>query len=95
MKISKELLTETYGLPYSYDCSLEHDVEVIEDKVIGNSRWSIQHSLIFRVADNFYRAKYSVAATECQDEGPWEYEEEVEITPVHQVEKTILVWEAL
>lgn len=66
---------------------------ILEDKITGNSRWNILHSIIFSYGDKFYSAKYSVGATEMQDNGPWEYIDEVECTEVKQVEKLVKVWE--
>ena len=68
------------------------DAEVIEDKITDNGRWSIHHKLIFKHKDKFYSTGYSVGATEMQDEGPWEDEDEVECTEVEPKEKTITVY---
>ncbi len=68
---------------------------IIEDRVSGKSRWSIEHDIIFDYEGKYYKAGYRIGATESQDEMPWDYEEFVEATEVHQVEKTIKVWEAL
>ncbi len=46
---------------------------IIRDEITGNSRWSIQHELIFTFDGKLYRTNYSVGATEMQDEGPFEY----------------------
>ncbi|MGG0757534.1 hypothetical protein [Brevibacillus laterosporus] len=81
-----------YGLPEEgYD-----GVEVILDQIVDQSRWSIYHDIIFKWTDGkYYSTGYSVGATECQDEAPWEYMDEVECTEVHQVEKIVKVWEAV
>lgn len=91
IRISSDELRE-YGLPYEgYD-----GVEVLEDNITHTSRWSIFHSLVFRWIDGkTYKTMYSVGATECQDESPWEYEavvicEEVELVPV-----TVMRWKAV
>jgi len=82
----REFLVDELDLPWE---------GVIEDKIIDNSRWSIQHEIIFEVEGKFYRTYYSVGATECQDERPWEYEDEIECTEVEkklvQIEKWIPV----
>jgi hypothetical protein len=68
---------------------------VVKDRILDNDRWSIRHEIIFQQDDDdkFYRAYYSVGATENQDEGPWEYEtSEIECTEVHQVEKLVKKW---
>jgi hypothetical protein len=85
MKFKREFLTEELGLPWFK----EHKVE---DKVIDNSRWSIDHELVFKYNDKFYQTYYSVGATECQDEHPWEYDDEVNCTEVIQQETKVMAW---
>lgn len=85
IKLSREVLREQLDLPYS----------AIEDKITGTSRWSTHHEIIFKYEDKFYRTGYSEGSTEIQEERPWEYESEVECTEVHQVEKTVKVWEVI
>ena len=82
MKFKKDFLIDELDLPYS----------AIEDKVIDNSRWSIQHEIIFEHEGKFYRTHYQVGATESQDEGPWEYDDEIECTEVAQKEITVMAW---
>ncbi len=78
------------------DADLPYDGDVIEDNMVDHSRWAVGHEVIFRWKDGkTYRAYYRHGATESQDERAWEYEDEVECTEVHQVEKTIKVWEAV
>lgn len=74
---------------------LERETEVVSTEMVDTSRWSIIYEMIFKYNDKFYRTCYSVGATETQDESPWEYEDEVDCFEVHQVEKTVLVWEAV
>lgn len=74
VKFTKDFLMGELDLPYS----------AIKDKVWDNSRWSIFHEIIFEHEGKFYQTSYSVGATECQDEGPWEYEDEVECTEVEK-----------
>lgn len=65
-----------------------NNIEHIEDNIMDNSRWSIIHSLVFKDLDTgkFYASNYSIGATECQDESPYQYEDDmiecVEVTPV-------------
>jgi hypothetical protein len=82
MKFKKDFLIDELDLPYS----------AIEDKVIDNSRWSIQHEIVFEHEGKFYRTYYSVGATESQDEGPWEYDDEVDCTEVVKQEITVMAW---
>lgn len=58
---------------------------VVRDIIVDNSRWSLQHELIFKFDGKLYRAYYSVGATEMQDERPWEYEDEVKCIEVMAV----------
>lgn len=82
MKFKTDFLRDELDLPYS----------AVEDEIIDNSRWSIHHAIIFEHDGKFYRTYYSVGATECQDEGPWEYEDEVDCTEVTQKEVTVMAW---
>lgn len=67
------------------------DVEIIQDEITDNSRWSIQHSLVFRFEDKFYETWYQVGATEYQDESPWEYApDEVDCTEVAPKEVVVI-----
>ena len=49
---------------------------------------------MFRYGDRCYRTIYSRAATECQDESPFEYEDDlIECDEVVKVEKLVTVYE--
>lgn len=65
---------------------------IVEHKLVDNSRWSLHYEIVFEHEGKFYRATYSVGATECQDEAPWEYEDKVLCEEVKQVEKLVKVW---
>lgn len=77
---------------------LDDDCETLEkvsDAIVDNSRWSIQHSLIFKdkASGKFYAAGYSVGATEQQDEGPWEHDgDDIVCAEVRPVEKVVIVY---
>ena len=63
------------------------DAEIISDEIVDTRRWSIDHELIFRFENKFYRVSYSVGATEMQDERPFENEDdEIECTEVQPVQ---------
>jgi hypothetical protein len=64
----------------------------IFDEITDNGRWSIYHRCIFEDNGKFYEAYYSVGATECQDESPWEYEENVDCYEVELKEITVKKW---
>lgn len=83
IKLHKDFLLEELGLPDA----------AIKNNIIGTSRWSIIHEIIFAHDGKFYKTTYRVGATEMQEESPWEYEEEVNCIEVQLVEKTIKVWE--
>jgi hypothetical protein len=85
VKFTRDFLKNELDLPFN----------AIEDEVVDNSRWSIYHSIIFEYDGKFYQTSYSVGATECQDESPWEYEDEVECIEVHKVQKMVEVWESV
>jgi hypothetical protein len=86
MKFKREMLQD---IVYD-DCAV---AERIEDDVIGNSRWSINHVIIFKYRDKFYKSYYSVGATETQCENPYEYEnDEIECPEVEQKEVKVMEW---
>ncbi len=85
MKIPKEIMT---GI-------LENRKDIVQNNIVDNSRWSIIHEIIFKYNDKHYQAYYSVGATECQDESPWEGMDEVDVFEVTQVAKTVLSWEPI
>ena len=76
-----------------YDLNLPSNA--IEEKVVDVTRWSIVYEIIFKIEDKFYSTIYSTGATEQQCEGPWEYEDDIECTEVHEVEKIVKVWEPI
>ena len=68
----------------------------VENKISGNSRWSVKYEAIFKDVETgkHYRSSYSKGATESQEESPYEYDnDEIEVTEVKQVEKMVKVWE--
>ena len=67
--------------------SLDLPASALDDKLIGTSRWSIQHEIIFQFEEKFYRTWYQVGATEYQDESPWEYDEEITTEEVELISK--------
>lgn len=78
-KFARNFLVDELGLPYS-----------AKDRIIVDKlRWSIIYEIIFEYEGKFYSTHYSGGATECQDEQPWEFEEEVECVEVeHQLVET-------
>lgn len=87
-----KVITKTFTKDYLRD-ELDLPYNAEEDKVIDNSRWSINHEIIFKDTDGkMYSTYYSVGATESQDESPWEYEDEIECTEVELREITVKKW---
>lgn len=64
----------------------------LEDKILENTRWSIIHEIIFEYEGKFYRTHYSIGATECQYETPWEYDNEVICTEVEKKPVVVEQW---
>ena len=68
--------------------------KIIENKLVGHSRWSLVLSLILEKDDKYYTVEYSTGSTELQDEIPFEYDEDeielAEVTP-QQILTTIYV----
>lgn len=86
MKFKKEDLIEgIYG----------HEEQVtVLDEIISQSRWSIHHRRVFSFNGKFYETKYSVGATEYQEERPYSDEDdEIECKEVFPKEKIIIVYE--
>jgi hypothetical protein len=42
----------------------------------GSSRWAQEWRRVFEFQGKFYETYYRVASTECQDESPYEYDED-------------------
>ncbi len=71
----------------------DEEFNVIEDKIINKARWNVHHRVIVKRSDGkFFAARYSCAATEYQDERPFEYDD-ADFVEVFEREKTIIVYE--
>lgn len=80
---SKDYLKNEFDLPWT----------AIYDEIIDTSRWSIHHRCVFKDVDGkFYEARYSVGATESQDERPWEYDTDVTCDEVELREVKVTKW---
>jgi hypothetical protein len=70
------------------------DGVVMEDDVSHKTRWSLCYRMVFKHEDKFYVTRYSIGATESQDESPYEYEDdEIECKEVFPKEVTVTVYE--
>jgi len=88
--------TETvlaWGLPYDSDEA--EGVKVLSDTITDTGRWSVHNRLIVEIKGKVYETSYSIGSTEYQDESPWQGDSTVEFIEVHEVEKTIKVWERI
>lgn len=96
LTVSKETLTETWGLPDVYKQENEF-VQVLRNDMRHRSRWATQYDLIFKVKETgkIYQTGYQVGSTEYQDEGPWEDKAEVTLVEVEPFEKTIIDYRAV
>lgn len=80
---SKDYLVNELDLPWR---------NIIFDRIIDTTRWSIVHEIVFEDKGKFYMTTYSEGATEYQDERPWEYEDEVKCTEVELKEVKVKKW---
>lgn len=79
----KTYLVNELDLPWS----------AVEDIIADVSRWSVHHTIVFQDGDGkYYKTNYSVGATECQDERPWDYQDTVECIEVEQRQVTVMRW---
>lgn len=88
-------VTRTFPKKDIWDGWWDPAVEIIEDEIFETSRWSEHHRVVFKYGDKHYRTAYSQGLTEYQDETPFEYQETIEATEVHQVERVVKVWAAV
>lgn len=88
ISVPAETMKDVWGLPHDPDPSL---VEDLRNQLVGRSRWSLRYELVFLLKETgkIYRTTYSEAATESQDERPWEYVDSVVLEEVEPYEKTI------
>jgi len=68
--------------------------EGVFQEIIERSRWSILYREIFQHDGKFYETYYSTAATECQDELPYEFDDDdIWCDEVELIEKVTKVWQ--
>lgn len=83
VKFSKEKMDEVLD---------EIDGEVLQDTIVAHRRWSVTHHLIFSLEGKIYSTRYSVPATELQEQDRWPGDQ-VECVEVRTVEKLVTVYE--
>ncbi|CAB4142534.1 hypothetical protein UFOVP434_17 [uncultured Caudovirales phage] len=71
--------------------------EIISQEITDKGRWSIHYELVVKNLETgkVYKTYYSVGATECQDEGPWENDSEIELHECVAKEKVIIEYEII
>jgi hypothetical protein len=85
LKFAKEFLVDLAWETHDDDI-----VTIMSSEAIGKTRWKIQHELIFKFEDKFYQTFFEMPATEMQDCGPYEFEDdEIECVEVEPYEVTI------
>lgn len=52
-------------------------VVLIYNKTVDTTRWSTVHEAVFQFEGVYYKTSYRNAATECQEEQPYEYDDDV------------------
>lgn len=73
-------------------------LERVAGDISGTGRWSIHHWMVFKDkgTGRFYQTRYSVGATESQDESPFEYDgDDIVCIEVRPVEKVVTVYEGV
>jgi hypothetical protein len=67
------------------------DFRKIKHDLIDTSRWSLVYQMIFQYQEKYYQSVYRSAATEIQDERPYEYDpDEIECAEVKPIERTVI-----
>ena len=73
------------------------NLKLIQEEIVYTSRWTIINERIYQNLDDntYWQTNYSVGATECQDESPYEYDgDEIEFTQVFPKEVVTTVYVA-
>lgn len=73
-----KVIDDKVHLPQSYLADLAYtdaveDWRVVERKIVDHKRWSVVKEMVVKTPDgNYYRTRYSVGATEMQEEYPYD-----------------------
>lgn len=108
MKITKELAQALLELYENGDATTDWEDDwfegeqrvnfrLIHSELVDTTRWSHIHERVYWDLDNdkYWQTTYSVGATECQDESPYEWEKEVELVEVKPVEVKVVTYEVV
>lgn len=66
--------------------------DAVYDEIIDHTRWSVVHAVVFKYEGKYWQTKYSVGATESQDERLWEGQDEVACREVELKEVLVKQW---
>ena len=89
MQLEKELLLSILN----EDIDDDSPWSIVENDIIDTCRWSEIYNFTVhdKETNKYYNTTYSCGATECQDEGPWEYEGDlINVTEVEPKEVTVI-----
>lgn len=65
--------------------------DLLVNELVDNTRWSLMYRRVFCWGEKYYETYFSVGATECQDEGPYDNEpDEIECDEVFPHEVKII-----
>ena len=71
-----------------------NDGEIMEDEIVDTTRWSVRHNIVFNYNEKFFEIEYSRAATELQDERPFDFSpDDIECKEVFPVERMVIRYE--
>lgn len=95
--MSELVLTPKEARSIVYGDNLDWDLVKGTRNIYEVSRWSILYNAIFynKTVEKYYSFDWSVVATEQQEESPYEYDREVKVKEVHEIEKLVKVWEVI
>lgn len=90
----EELVYDTgRGLPWeNWNIETDKQEKIYVDEITDQGRWSTHHRLVFQCGDKVYETSYSTGSTESQEEGPWEYENDVVCYEVEEIEVIRKEW---
>ena len=89
MQLEKELLLSILN----EDIDDDSPWSIVENDIIDISWWSVIYNFTVhdKETNKYYNTTYSCGATECQDEGPWEYEGDlIDVIEVEPKEVTVI-----
>ncbi len=81
-EFDREFLVEYLGLPYA----------CIWTRIIDQGRWETHSEGVFEHEGDHWLIKWSDGSTEMQDSAPWEYDNTVKATLVHEKEVMVKKW---